>query len=272
MEDILVVVFDREAIAYEGLNYLNQLDSDGVVNLYAGAVIAKEGDGRVTTRGWQGNFPFHTIAGTAFGSLIGLLGGLAGFGIGATVGGVTGIIRDLHAADVNSHFASDVASVLKPGKFATIADVNEEYIAPIDTRMRALGGTVFRTEKQSFEYEVRMQQIAQTQAQIDRLRREEIMAMSGEKTKIQAQIDTLDHKLQKMMTEADQQAQQLKRETEAKLQSLEQKAAKAQGEAKKRINAQIDQLRQQYENSVAKLKNMEAEKPGEEVSNSRKAG
>lgn len=162
MEDILVVVFDREAIAYEGLNYLNQLDSDGVVNLYAGAVIANEGDGRVTTRGWQGNFPFHTIAGTAFGSLIGLLGGLAGFGIGATVGGVTGIIRDLHAADVNNHFASDVASVLKPGKFATIADVDEAYVTPIDTRMEALGGSVFRTPKKNFQDELRAEETTET--------------------------------------------------------------------------------------------------------------
>ena len=35
MEDILVVVFDTAQSAYEGLNHLNRLGSDGVIELYA---------------------------------------------------------------------------------------------------------------------------------------------------------------------------------------------------------------------------------------------
>ena len=161
MEDILVVVFDSEGTAYEGLNYLNQLNRDGIIDIYAGWVIAKEADGRITEKGWQGNFAFHTITGRAPDVLIGLFGGPGGIGIGPTVGGLTGINRDLHAAGVNSHFIEDVAAVLTPGKFAMVADVNGKYVTTIDTRMEALGGTVFRTEKQDFEDEVRILEIAQ---------------------------------------------------------------------------------------------------------------
>lgn len=86
--------FRCERSAYEGLNYLNQLDRSGVIDVYAGWVIEKEADGRITEKGWQGNFSFHTIAGTAPGLLIRLFGGPAGVGIGPTVGGLTGINRD----------------------------------------------------------------------------------------------------------------------------------------------------------------------------------
>jgi len=272
MEDILVVVFDNERTAYEGLNYLNQLDCDGVIDLYAGSVVEKEADGRVTEKGRQGNFAFHTIAGSAPGGFTELLGRPAGSDIGATVGGLTGIIRDLHAAGVDSHFVGEVAAMLKPGKFAMVADVNEEWITPIDTRMAKLGGVVFRTKKQDLEYELEAREITQLETQIDQLKNKEITAMSDEKTKIQEQVDSLSQKLQKVRTDADQRVQQMKRETEAKVQVLQQKATKAQGEAKDRINAQIVQLRQQYENSVANVKNVKAGNLGEGISKTQKAG
>ena len=161
MDDILVVVFDSERTAYEGLNYLNRLHCDGVVDLYAGSVVEREADGRVTEKGRQGNFAFHTIAGSAPGGLTELLGRPARSDIGATVGGLTGIIRDLHAAGVDSHFVDDVAAMLKPAKFAMVADVNEEWITPVDTQMSKLGGVVFRTKKQDLEHELEAREMTQ---------------------------------------------------------------------------------------------------------------
>lgn len=167
MENILIVVFDGEGSAYEALNYLNQLDRSEVVDVYAGWVIEKEADGRITERGWQGNLAFPTMSGIAPGLLTGLFGGPAGIGVGPTISGLTGINRDLHASGVKSHFVNDVAAVLKPGKFAMVADVNEEQVSSIDSRLEAIGGAVFRTEKKAFEDEVRTLETAQIRTQID---------------------------------------------------------------------------------------------------------
>jgi len=154
MENMLVVVFNDERTAYEGLSYLNQLGCDGVIKLFAGSVIAKETGGRVTEVGRQGTFAFHTIAGTAVAAAPGVLAGPTGSGVGATVGELTGFIRDLHTLGVNSDFVNDVEAVLTPGKCAIVADLDEEYITPIDARMKALGGVVFRTEKKNLECEL----------------------------------------------------------------------------------------------------------------------
>jgi uncharacterized membrane protein len=272
MENILVVVFDSEKEAYEGLSVLNQLDCDGIITVYAGTVIQKDASGTVSITETQGNFPSETIAGTALGSLIGLLGGPAGFGLGATIGGLTGIIRDLHAARVNSHFVDDVAAMLKPGKFAVAADVSEELIAPINTRMEVLGGIVFRTEKDHFQYELRAREVAEISVEIEELKREQAVAIADSKAKIQAQIDSLSRKLQVAQTEVERWAEQIKRETEAEVQVLQKKAAKAQGEVKASINARIDQLRKQYEDSVTKLRNVTAEKLRETAVKIQKAG
>jgi uncharacterized membrane protein len=272
MENILVVVFDSEKVATEGLSVLNQLDCDGIITIYAGSVIHKNADGTVSVTETQGNFPSHTIAGTALGSLIGSLGGPAGLGLGATIGGVTGILRDLHTAHVNNHFVDDVSAVLKPGKFAVIADVSEELTTVVDSLMKELGGIMFRTEKQEFEYELQTREISEISAQIEQLKGELATAVGDGKAKIQAQIDGLTKKLQKAKTEAEQYAQQIKSETEAKVQVLQKKAAKAQGDAKASIAAQIGQLRKQYEDSVAKLRNVTAEKLKQAADKIQKAG
>lgn len=254
VENILVVVFDNAKGADGGFSVLNELDCDGIITLHAGAVIDKNANGTASVKDTQGSFPAHAIAGPALGSLIGLLGGMVGFGVGATIGGIAGVIRDLHASAANSRFVEDVSAVLEPHKFAVVADVSEGKTTPVDVRMKALGGILFRTDKQNFEYELRAQEITEIRARIDQLKGEEEKAMADQKSNIQAQIDTLSGKLQAAESEAEQRAQQIKREAEAKVQVLQKKAAKAQGEAKAKINAQIDELRKKADASVARLK------------------
>ena len=73
MEKMLVVVFDNETKAYEGLRALNQIDSEGNITIHAEAVVGKNNDGALTVKQGDGDFPVRTVSGTAIGSLIGLL-------------------------------------------------------------------------------------------------------------------------------------------------------------------------------------------------------
>ena len=82
MEKMLVVVFESEPKAYEGSRALAQLDAEGSIAIYAESVIKKNGDGTVTVKQLDGDFPVRTVGGTAIGSLVGLLGGPVGMGVG----------------------------------------------------------------------------------------------------------------------------------------------------------------------------------------------
>jgi hypothetical protein len=57
---------------------------------------------------------------------------------------------------------------------------------------------------------------------------------------------------------AKQRPGQIQSETEAKVQALQKKAAKAHGDAKAAIDARVNQIREQYEQSAAHLKTMVA--------------
>src|SRR5271157_5421617 len=144
MDRMLVVVFDNETKAYEGKKALMQLDAEGSISVYAYAVLAKNADGTATVKQRDDSGPLGTLLGTSFGSLIGLLGGPVGLAVGAATGLAVGGTTDLNNARIGDDFIADVTKVLTPNKFAVVAEIEEDWTTPVDTRMEAIGGTVFR--------------------------------------------------------------------------------------------------------------------------------
>ncbi len=258
MEKMLVVVFDNETKAYEGFHALAELDKEGSISIHAETVIQKNNDGSVTVKRTETDFPIRTVSGTAIGSLIGLLGGPVGLGIGAAFGAMAGLIGDYYVSDFDGAFLEDMSVALKPGKFAVVADISEEWVTPIDTRMEALGGVVFRTPRQYFEEERRAKDIAEAREEIERLRAEQARVSDERKAKIQARIDELNQKIQKQTEEAKQRSEQLKIETDAKLNALQKKAATAHGQTKEAIKDRITEIRTKSEHAATTLRSATA--------------
>ena len=258
MEKMLVVVFDDEKKAYEGSRALTQLDAEGSITIHAESVVQKNADGTVSAKKTEGDFPIRTLGGTAIGSLIGLLGGPIGLGIGAGAGALVGMMTDLNVAGVDAGFLDDVAATLKPGKCAVVADVSEEWVTPVDTRMEALGGVIFRDARSTVEQDQRTRDEAELRTEIDALKAEHAQARAERKAKLQATIDGLSARLQNVLEQAKRRSEEMRRETEAKVQALQQKAAKAQGDAKAVLNARATQLREEYERSEARLRSAAA--------------
>jgi len=259
MEKMLVVVFDNEPRTYEGSRALNQLDAEGSISIHAESVIKKDANGRVSVMQAEGDFPVRTVGGTAIGSLIGLLGGPVGLGIGAVAGALAGSIDDLYVAGVNADFLDDVSAALTAGKCAVVADVSEEWVTPVDARMEAVGGVVFRTPKTTVEDDQRARDVAELKEEIAQLKVEHAQARVERKAKLQARVDALNAKLQGKLDQAKQRSEQIKGEAEAKVQALQKRAAKAQGDAKQAFDQRVAQIRGEYEERSRRLKGLAAE-------------
>ena len=259
MEKMLVAVFENESRAYEGMRTLNQLDAEGSIAIHAESVIKKEANGTVSVLRVDGDFPIRTVGGTAIGSLIGLLGGPVGFGIGAVTGALAGSIGDLYVAGVNADFLHDVSTALLPGTSAVVADVSEEWVTPVDSRIEAAGGVVFRSLKATVEDDLRARDVAELKQEISQLKTEHAQARAERKAKLQAKIDGLSAKLQTKIEQAKQRSEQIKAETEAKVQALQTKAAKTKGDAKTSFDNRIAQIRREYEERSHRLKGLAAE-------------
>src|SRR5574341_1042540 len=138
MNKMLVAVFGTEAAAYEGLSALKELHGNGDITLYETAVIAKDSSGAVSVRQTPPE-GLGTAVGALTGGLVGLLGGPVGAAIGVSAGGLTGLIFDLGKAGVDIGFADEVSKNLAAGKVAVIAEVEESWETPVDTKLGKLG-------------------------------------------------------------------------------------------------------------------------------------
>ncbi|HMA19055.1 MAG TPA: DUF1269 domain-containing protein [Thermoanaerobaculia bacterium] len=224
MDRMLVIVFDNESKAYEGKKALLQLDGEGSISLYSYAVLAKHPDGTSTIKQGDDVGPLGTLVGTSVGSLIGLLGGPAGLAIGATAGALGGGVFDLHNVRIADDFIDDVAKALTPNKVAVLAEADEEWTTPVDTRMEALGGTVYRRALSEVTDTVNQEAITAMKADLAQFRAEEAKADADRQAKIQKKISQLGSKIQAFEQRIQDRRRDTERQLEAKAKRLRSKA------------------------------------------------
>jgi uncharacterized membrane protein len=243
MDKILVVIFDDENKAYEGSRTLQDLHNEGSITLYDKAVIAKDASGTVSVKQADDDGPVGTAVGLLTGSLLGLLGGPVGVALGASVGMFGGVLYDLANLGVGEDFLSEVGYYLLPGKAAVVAEVWEAWVLPVDTRMQAIGGVVFRRTRDAIVDAQIERDVTALKAEIAELKAELNQETGEAKANLQAKIDAAKAKLQAMRDGIETKIKASQQETQAKVKSLQEQAAKAQGERKAKIEARIAEVK-----------------------------
>lgn len=227
MERMLVVVFDNEKKAYQGKSALADLEREGSVTVYAYAVAVKHADGTVTVKETDDAGPLGSLAGTAVGGLIGVLGGPVGLAIGATSGLAIGSIYDVDTARVGWDFVDDVTKFLTPNKVALVAEVDEAWTTPVDTRMEALGGTVFRRALWAVQEQVSREEIAAMKADLAEFKGEISKAHAERKAKLQKKIEQLEAKIDAQQKKTIERREAFEARQKAKAAILKKNAAAA---------------------------------------------
>ena len=239
MERMLVVVFDNEKKAFEGGSALKQLEREGGFSIYAEAVVVKHADGTVSVKQLDDSGPIGTLAGTAVGSLIGVLGGPVGLAIGAASGLALGALYDANDIRVGESFLDDVSKSLTPNKVAVVAEVEEEWTTPVDTRMEALGGTVLRRALWEVEKTVDEQEGAAMEADLEQLKSEISKAHADRKAKLQKKIAELETKIDVQQKKTIQRREAFEARQKAKKDVLKQNAKAAAGALKQLANTPV---------------------------------
>ena len=191
--------------------------------------------------------------GIVTGGLVGLLGGPVGVAVGAYVGGFGGLMYDLFNVGVSMDFVDEVSASLTPGKAALVADVDEVWVTPIDTRLGALGGTTFRRFPGEVIDAELIRETDAARTELEQLHAE-LRESSGEaKANVKGAIDAQRRKLEALDDRIDKTLAQQKAEFEARLATLREQQGKARESHRARINARIDELKASHEVRTAKL-------------------
>ncbi len=231
MDRMLVVTFDTEPKAYEGKKALMQLEGEGSIVVYAYAVVGRNADGTTTVRQSDDPGPLGTLVGTSVGALIGLLGGPVGLAVGTVTGMFAGSTVDINNARIGEDFIDDVKQQLQPNKFAVVAEIQEDWTTPVDTRMEAIGGTVIRRALSEVKQTVDNEDVAAMKADLAQMKAEQAKAHADRKIKLLEKINQLESKIQAQLEKSKQQRQAAEAQAKAKVEVLKAKAAALKAKA-----------------------------------------
>jgi len=254
MDKMIVTVFNDERSAYEGARALRELHEEGSLTLYAATVIFKDTNGVITVKQAADEGPFGTFAGLATGSLIGLLGGPVGVAVGAVAGTLGGSLFDLLRVGVSDDFLTEVYVNLVPNRWAIVAEVDETWVTPLDTRMDALGGVVFRRARGEFMDLQIEREIAADKAEIERLETEYKQALGEAKTKLKVKVDAARKRSEDRRDLLIERIEEIEREGDAKIKLVQEQLAKATGQAKANLERRVADERAKHNARVAKLR------------------
>jgi hypothetical protein len=151
--------------------------------------------------------------------------------IGAAAGLAAGGAADLNNARIGEDFIEDVSKLLLPNRVAVVAEIEEDWTTPVDTRMEAIGGTVFRRALSDVKDTVDEEEVAGMKADFAQMKAEHAKAHADRKAKLQEKLDHLDSKIQTRLQKAKDRRAAAKREADAKVKVLQAKAAGARVKA-----------------------------------------
>jgi uncharacterized membrane protein len=250
---ILVSVFDTEPAAFEGLEALKELHKSHDITVYATSVIVKDRSGVVAVRQTAEKGPLGTLLGAVTGGLVGLLGGPAGAAVGAYIGGFGGMTYDLFKAGVGIDFVDEVGALLTPGKAAVIADIDETWVAPVNTRLGALGGTTFRRLPGEVIDEQMVRESAATEQELAEMKAELKESSDETRAKLKASFDAQKRKLEATSVQIQNRIDETDAEMDARLATLHKQQAEAHDRHRARIDARIKELEAAQAARKAKL-------------------
>jgi uncharacterized membrane protein len=229
MDKMVVVVFDTEPKAYEGLQALNELHREGSLTVYSDAVIAKDTDGKVAVRQSASMGPVGAVLGGATGTLIGLLGGPAGAATGMIAGGLSG------------------------AAYAVVAEIEEQWIAPLDDRMDKLGGAIYRRSRSDVVGFQDERDSAALQQEMDQMQEELAQAKGAAKDRLKSSIASTKAALKAAQVRAKARLDAVNKTLDTKIQALQDQASKSTGETKVRLERQIAEFKSDRDTRMNKL-------------------
>jgi uncharacterized membrane protein len=254
MNKMLVAVFDNENKAFEGLNALKDLHKKGDITLYATVVVSKDdrGELRLNTAADQG--PIGTTTGLLTGSLIGLIGGPVGLAVGAATGTIAGLIFDVSADDVNTTFVDEVSNALRSGKTAVIAEIDETWTVPIDTRLDALNAMVFRRLRDEVADDQLARESEAIAAEYRNLKEELKEAREEDKAAIKSAIAKLQNKAHATDELVKRKLNETKGQLDAKVNAMREQMKDAREKRKAKIEKRINEVKEDHRTRTEKLK------------------
>ncbi|PWJ42725.1 DUF1269 domain-containing protein [Sediminitomix flava] len=254
MNKMIVAVFDTEEKAFKGLTALKELHKSGDISLYSASVVHKNQEGKAELKEEGEKGPLGSAVGMLTGAFIGILGGPVGMAFGASAGLLGGALYDIDQSGVDTGFMEEVAGILSNGKTAIIAEVEEGWKVPVDTRLEELDAVIFRRHRSEVIDDQLRRESEALNAEIDELKEEWNESTDEMKADIEKHLENSKKKLETMKFTIQKKLENTQEESSAKIIEIENQIQAASDRKKKKLEKRKVELEKKYNDQVVKLK------------------
>jgi uncharacterized membrane protein len=244
MDKMIVIVFDSDPAAYAGGRALKELHWEGSITLYSGSLIAKDSSAKIHLKQVINFGLIGSVLGRATAALVGALAEDAG---STALKSSDWQIGTLQSAGISEEFFRHVARAVRPGKLAIVAEVEEDWITPLDSLMEMLGGVVFRRPRAELLDTQLEREVMLLHAEALHLQDELSHVVGAAKTKLQLKEEEARSRLEQARDRAQRRIDAIMLEAEAKVRSLQEQAAGAAEYAKANIERRIADIQADYQ-------------------------
>jgi hypothetical protein len=147
----------------------------------------------------------------------------------------------------------DVSKTLVAGKAAVVAEVEETWTTPVDTRLHKLGGIIFRRLRSEVVEDQLVRESAAFEADLKALEDDLKRAAAENRAAIPKDIEQIKKQIKVTQDQTKAKLDQARAETEARIRSLQAQAKGASDSAKARIDKRIAEVKADFEVRSKKL-------------------
>jgi hypothetical protein len=167
---------------------------------------------------------------------------------------MAGMIYDVSDSDINETFIDDVSAALTNGKTAVVCEIDETWTVPVDTKMQAIGGVVFRRLRYEVEEDQLNREAEAISNEYKELREELKVAREADEAKINASIEKLKNKAKAASDHLKKKMDDSKSQFDAKVNAIKDQMKNASERRKAKLQKRMDVLTEEYNARTAKLK------------------
>ena len=142
---------------------------------------------------------------------------------------------------------------IEPGTVAIVAEVEETWVTPLDTRMAELGAEVTRRSRIEVEDEHFERDVAVAKAEYEELKAELATTHADNKAAVQAKLDAARERLSEASRKAEARHQKAVQEGEARVAALAEQTKTAKDEKRQQIEARLEEVRAETARRKEKL-------------------
>jgi hypothetical protein len=253
MDKTVVAVFESESQADAAASALKDRCEDGVLLMYALAVIADDG-GRISVTDFMSDQDLSdSVVGLATRNLIDVLA--AAF---SSIGCANSDAREgdwmkMANAGVDAVFVDEVTRRLTPGRAAVVAEIEEQMATAVDAMLEYRGGMVLGFVRGEIMEAQVARELDMLRDEVQTVERQLARAPNGSQAQLRLKLDQARARFQATKNRAGHYAAAIKREAEAKIVLLQERAAAASGWRKARLEGLANKVRNDYVNRATKL-------------------